>query len=472
MTLYGFATPDERELFDLLTGVTGVGPKVALSFLSALTPDALRRAVVAGDADALTVVPGVGKKVAQRVVLDLRDRLGGEGELVADGAARRRARGAAVARPHARGGERGARRRRVRRPRAVEELLREALQKVGPLMSAGTVMDDDRLIEAAVRRPRGPRVRRRAAPADPRRVRRAGAREGAARAADRRGPRAAARPSTTCCSAARRGSARPRSPRSWRTRWAPGSSRRAGPALDRPSDLAAILTNLERRRRAVRRRDPPDAAGRRGGPVPGARGLQPRRRARQGADGAVDPPGAAAVHAGGGHDPARDASRSRSASGSGSRRASTTTRSTSSRMIVGRSAGILGVETDRGRRRRDRVGGRGARRGSRTGCCAGCATSPRSATTARSPATSRARASRCSRSTRRAWTGSTTRSCTTIVTKFGGGPVGLSTLAAAVGEETDTVEDVVEPYLLQLGFLQRTPRGRVATPSAPTRTWA
>jgi Holliday junction DNA helicase RuvB len=50
-----------------------------------------------------------------------------------------------------------------------------------------------------------------------------------------------------------------------------------------------------------------------------------------------------------------------------------------------------------------------------------------------------------------------------IVVKFGGGPVGLSTLAAAVGEETDTVEDVVEPYLLQLGFLQRTPRGRVAT---------
>ena len=79
MTLYGFASTDERELFDLLTGVTGVGPKVGLAFLSALQPDALRRAVVAGDADTLTVVPGVGKKVAQRVVLDLRDKLGGEG---------------------------------------------------------------------------------------------------------------------------------------------------------------------------------------------------------------------------------------------------------------------------------------------------------------------------------------------------------------------------------------------------------
>jgi Holliday junction DNA helicase RuvB len=50
-----------------------------------------------------------------------------------------------------------------------------------------------------------------------------------------------------------------------------------------------------------------------------------------------------------------------------------------------------------------------------------------------------------------------------IATKFGGGPVGLSTLAVALGEEQDTIEDVYEPYLLQLGFLQRTPRGRVLT---------
>ena len=50
-----------------------------------------------------------------------------------------------------------------------------------------------------------------------------------------------------------------------------------------------------------------------------------------------------------------------------------------------------------------------------------------------------------------------------VVHKFGGGPVGLSTLAVALGEERDTIEDVYEPYLLQLGFLQRTPRGRVIT---------
>jgi Holliday junction DNA helicase RuvA len=81
LTLYGFASADERGLFDLLVTVNGVGPKVALAFLSVLTPDALRRAVGGGDADALTTVPGVGKKVAQRVVLDLTDRIGGEGEV-------------------------------------------------------------------------------------------------------------------------------------------------------------------------------------------------------------------------------------------------------------------------------------------------------------------------------------------------------------------------------------------------------
>ena len=53
-----------------------------------------------------------------------------------------------------------------------------------------------------------------------------------------------------------------------------------------------------------------------------------------------------------------------------------------------------------------------------------------------------------------------------VCARFGGGPVGLSTLSVSVGEETDTVEDVYEPYLLQLGLLMRTPRGRVATPAA------
>ena len=54
----------------------------------------------------------------------------------------------------------------------------------------------------------------------------------------------------------------------------------------------------------------------------------------------------------------------------------------------------------------------------------------------------------------------------TIIKKFGGGPVGLNTLAAAISEETETIEDVYEPYLIQIGFLARTPRGRVATPAS------
>jgi Holliday junction DNA helicase RuvB len=53
-----------------------------------------------------------------------------------------------------------------------------------------------------------------------------------------------------------------------------------------------------------------------------------------------------------------------------------------------------------------------------------------------------------------------------VLEKFGGGPVGVDNLAAAIGEERDTIEDVLEPYLIQHGYLQRTPRGRVATSSA------
>ena len=54
----------------------------------------------------------------------------------------------------------------------------------------------------------------------------------------------------------------------------------------------------------------------------------------------------------------------------------------------------------------------------------------------------------------------------TMIEKFGGGPVGLETLAAAIGEDAGTLEDVCEPYLLQNGFIQRTPRGRIVTPAA------
>jgi Holliday junction DNA helicase RuvA len=85
MLLYGFASVDERSLFDHLITVSGVGPKVALAILSVLTPEAIRRAVAAGDVAVLTLVPGVGKKVAGRVILDLKDRIGSGGEVASSG---------------------------------------------------------------------------------------------------------------------------------------------------------------------------------------------------------------------------------------------------------------------------------------------------------------------------------------------------------------------------------------------------
>ncbi len=130
MLLYGFRSTQERSLFDELTGVSGVGPKVALSFLSALSADALQRAVMAGDADALTVVPGVGKKVAQRVIVDLRDRLGGEGEITLKGPlAETREALIALGLSSTEAGQALVGMESDGRP--VEDLLRDALQRVG-----------------------------------------------------------------------------------------------------------------------------------------------------------------------------------------------------------------------------------------------------------------------------------------------------------------------------------------------------
>jgi Holliday junction DNA helicase RuvA len=88
LTLYGFATEDERNVFELLQTASGVGPRLALAMLAVHGPDALRRAVATEDLTALTQVPGIGKKGAERIVLELRDRLGVAGDLpsVAPGA--------------------------------------------------------------------------------------------------------------------------------------------------------------------------------------------------------------------------------------------------------------------------------------------------------------------------------------------------------------------------------------------------
>lgn len=81
MTLYGFADSEQRETFRHLLGVTGVGPKLALTVLCALAPDALARAVASGDLDALTSIPGIGKRGAQRMVLELKEKFAASAEI-------------------------------------------------------------------------------------------------------------------------------------------------------------------------------------------------------------------------------------------------------------------------------------------------------------------------------------------------------------------------------------------------------
>ena len=76
LTLFGFATDDERVVFEILQSVTGVGPRLAQAVLAVHSPDAVRAAVATEDVGALTLVPGVGKKGAQRLVLELKDKLG------------------------------------------------------------------------------------------------------------------------------------------------------------------------------------------------------------------------------------------------------------------------------------------------------------------------------------------------------------------------------------------------------------
>jgi holliday junction DNA helicase RuvA len=76
LTLYGFADDDERQVFELLQTASGVGPRLAQAMLAVHSPDALRVAVSTGDEKALTAAPGIGKKGAQKLLLELKDRLG------------------------------------------------------------------------------------------------------------------------------------------------------------------------------------------------------------------------------------------------------------------------------------------------------------------------------------------------------------------------------------------------------------
>jgi len=85
LALYGFSSEAEQRLFGQLLGVSGIGPKVALAILSISNPDDIRSAISSGDADFIASVPGIGKKTADRVIVDLQDKI----EMVAEGGAPR-----------------------------------------------------------------------------------------------------------------------------------------------------------------------------------------------------------------------------------------------------------------------------------------------------------------------------------------------------------------------------------------------
>jgi holliday junction DNA helicase RuvA len=79
LTLYGFTESEERDVFDLVQTVSGIGPRTALAMLATLSPDDLRQAIATDDLSSLTRVPGIGTKGAQRLVIELKDRLRGVG---------------------------------------------------------------------------------------------------------------------------------------------------------------------------------------------------------------------------------------------------------------------------------------------------------------------------------------------------------------------------------------------------------
>src|SRR5471032_1847199 len=277
-------------------------------------------------------------------------------------------------------------------------------------------------------------------------------------------PRAtAARRSTTRCCSARRAWARPRWPTSSRARWASTCARRPGrcSSARRPGRHPHQPRS---ERRAVHRRDPPPLAGGRGNPLSGAGRLPDRHHDRRRPGGAVRQAGPAAVHAGRRHDARRHADQS-AARPLRHRRPPGVLQHRGITKIVTRSAALLkaniapdgAVEIARRARGTPRIANRLLRRvrdyaevkanGDITKAVADAALVMLDVDTVGFDVMDR-------------------KLLEAVLYKFGGGPVGIGNLAAAIGEAADTIEDVLEPYLIQQGFLQRTPRGRIATPAA------
>ena len=224
------------------------------------------------------------------------------------------------------------------------------------------------------------------------------------------------------------------------------------------------------RRGALPRRDPPDVARRRGDALPRDGGLPRRHHRGQGPGRHRDPARAPAVHAGRAPPPGPACCPGRCATGSASPRTWTSTTPPTSGRSSRAAPTLLEVSLDAGRRGRDRrPQPRDAPRGE-PAAAPGARLRAGARRRARRPRAWPAPRSRSTRSTRSGSTGSTAPCSTPCCAASAGGPVGLSTLAVAVGEESETVETVCEPFLVRAGLLARTPRGPRRDARRPGRT--
>ena len=462
--LYGFAREEERDLFLMLIGVQGVGPKVALAVLSGGPPRDLMRAIAAGDAARFQAVPGIGKRTAERIIVELREKVGA--------AAARRRRSWSRRADDPRGWPATACSGLGYAPVEADELLDGAEGETPEELIAAALRGARRMSEVRDRASRRPRR----LPEDeldrslrPRRLedfvgqealksQLAIAIEAAARARRGARPRAAGRPAGPGQDLA--GADRRR-----RARRAVRADRRPGAGAQ--GRRRRVPHRARAAQRVLRRRDPPPPARAGGDLLPGDGGPPAADHGRPGRRRAGRHARPAAVHARRRHDarrPAHDAAarplrhpappRPLRARRAGARSSAARPRSSTSTSTPPARAAI--ARRSRGtpaRRQPPAQAGARLRRGARR--------------RRRSPPTAADAAPGAARGRRRwAWTAWTARSSHAICEKFEGGPVGLSTLAVAVGEEADTIEDVYEPYLLQSGLLKRTPRGRATTARA------